>query len=434
MAGICGDVARHLSVTKLLPERRVDPVSQAFVAFERVRDVALATLASLALLSSSSPANAQKPANAHDLPAHKEHEAPWYERIHLRGYTQVRYNRLFATNPQLKNDQGDRSIGDGGGFLIRRARLIFTADLGYVGLYLQPDFASTLQGSESLHVGQIRDWWGEVFLNKEKEFRIRVGQQKVPFGWELMQSSSNRLPLDRTDALNSAFANERDLGAFLMYEPPSVRKLFRHVLDAGLKGSGDYGMASVGVSNGQPLNTRERNDNKHFFARLAVPFEVGSQIFEVAGGGYTGLYVIPQKSEDVTAPREIRDFRLHGTLVWYPQPIGFQAEYNFGRGPELAGKEIVERPLSGGYVMTMVRIKAWDIGYAIPFVRLHQYDGGKKFERDSPRHEVREINAGVEWQFGKWLELVTEYMGSERTVNGKEQTGKLFRLQLQFNY
>jgi hypothetical protein len=29
---------------------------------------------------------------------------------------------------------------------------------------------------------------------------------------------------------------------------------------------------------------------------------------------------------------------------------------------------------------------------------------------------------------------VTEYMGSERTVNGKEQTGKLLRLQLQFNY
>jgi hypothetical protein len=399
------------------------------VTFQRVRSVAAVALASLAILAWSSDAAAQDEGKDK-----KEKEKHWYDRVSLRGYFQVRYNRLFASNPDLKNDQGDKSIGSDGGLLIRRARLILTADLDYVGMYIQPDFASTLQGSESLHVGQIRDWWGDIFLNKEKEFRIRVGQQKVPYGWELMQSSSNRLPLDRTDALNSAFVNERDLGAFLMYEPASVRKLFRHVLDAGLKGSGDYGMATVGVSNGQPLNTRERNDNKHFFARVAVPFEVGSQIFEVAGGGYAGRYVVPQVSDDVTAMREYRDFRLHGTLVWYPQPLGFQAEYNFGRGPERVGNEILERPLSGGYVMTMLRIKAWDLGYAIPFVRLHQYDGGKKFERDAPRHEIREINAGVEWQFGKWVELVTEYMGSDRTVNGEQQTGRLLRLQLQFNY
>jgi phosphate-selective porin len=35
-----------------------------------------------------------------------------------------------------------------------------------------------------------------------KKFRLRVGQSKVPFGFENLQSSQNRLTLDRNDALN----------------------------------------------------------------------------------------------------------------------------------------------------------------------------------------------------------------------------------------
>ena len=44
----------------------------------------------------------------------------WYDSFSIRGYAQVRYNRLFETNPNLKSEQGDRSIGDNGGFFIRR--------------------------------------------------------------------------------------------------------------------------------------------------------------------------------------------------------------------------------------------------------------------------------------------------------------------------
>lgn len=403
--------------------------------------MAIVALGSVALLSSSAVASAQDDQKHDDEKHDKKHgekkgekkeEKHWYDRVNLRGYLQVRYNRIGASNPDLVNSQGDRSIGENGGFMIRRARLVLTADLDIVGLYIQPDFATT--SGDSLHFGAMRDWWGEIFLNKEKEFRFRVGQQKVPYGWELMQSSSNRLPFDRSDGMNSAFVNERDLGVFFMYEPPSIRKKFRHLVSSGLKGSGDYGFATVGISNGQPLNTRERNDNKHFFGRIAVPFDVGSQTLELAGGGYTGRYVVPSLSDDVTAPREIRDFRVHGTFVLYPQPIGFQAEYNVGRGPELDGKEVKERPLSGGYVMTMVRMKTGELGHVTPYLRLHHYDGGKKFEKDSPRHEVRELNAGVEWEIKRWLEITTEYMESSRTVNGVEQAGRLLRLQVQFNY
>ncbi len=279
----------------------------------------------------------------------------------------------------------------------------------------------------------MRDWYSDIFLDSRKELRIRVGQSKVPYGFELMQSSGNRAPFDRSDGMNSAFQNERDIGAHLMFAPESKRRLFKHLVDSGLKGSGDYGMAAVGVINGQPLNTREKNDNKHFVARLTYPFKVGSQIIEVATGGYTGLFV-PSKGEGITSAKQIRDLRMHATFVLYPQPFGLQAEYNAGVGPELEGKTIVERPLDGGYVMAMARIATDKWGIFVPYVRVHRYDGGKKFETNSPRHEIRELNAGVEWQIRKWLELTTEYMESDRTVNAKREEGRLLRLQVQINY
>ncbi|MEZ5949741.1 MAG: porin [Planctomycetaceae bacterium] len=59
---------------------------------------------------------------------------------------------------------------------------------------------------------QIRDLYSDLYLDDDKVNRFRVGQSKVPHGWENLQSSQNRLPLDRDDGFNSAVKNERDLG------------------------------------------------------------------------------------------------------------------------------------------------------------------------------------------------------------------------------
>ena len=48
----------------------------------------------------------------------------WYEALAIRGYAQVRYNRLLETNEDLGCEQCDKSWGKNGGFFIRRARLI----------------------------------------------------------------------------------------------------------------------------------------------------------------------------------------------------------------------------------------------------------------------------------------------------------------------
>ncbi len=65
----------------------------------------------------ASPENTPSPTTT-AAPAKKQ----WYDNIQMRGYAQVRYNRLLETNPLLKCEQCDRSIGDKNGFSMRRLR------------------------------------------------------------------------------------------------------------------------------------------------------------------------------------------------------------------------------------------------------------------------------------------------------------------------
>jgi hypothetical protein len=354
----------------------------------------------------------------------------------------VRYNRLLETNPDLTCAQCDRSIGRDGGFFVRRARLVVSGDLSdRVAVYLQPDFASDASGT--LNVGQLRDAYFDLFLDRDRTLRLRVGQSKIPFGWENMQSSSNRIPLDRADALNSALPNERDVGALLYWAPARARARFRTLVDSGLKGSGDYGVVGVGAFNGQTANRAEANGNLHAVLRVSYPFRLrGGQFVEAGVQGYTGRFVIPetQRTADVTGPAEFDDRRVAATLVLYPQPFGVQAEWNVGRGPEAdpAARAVRTASLDGGYVQAMYRARVGG-QTVVPFVRTQRYDGGKKLETDARRYRVRETEVGVEWLPIAAFELTAMYTTSDRRFEDVErpdnrQRGRLLRLQVQFNY
>ena len=362
-------------------------------------------------------------------------KTPWYETISLRGYTQFRYNQLFVTNEKLVSEQGDRSIGGNNGFFIRRARLIFFGNPSErVYLYIQPDLASTPAGSSSTHFAQLRDLYADIFLTQDKSLRIRLGQSKVPFGFENMQSSQNRLPLDRADSLNSAVKDERDIGAFIYWATPEVRQRFKMLVDSGLKGSGDYGIFAIGAYNGQLANQPEANKTVHAVTRLTYPFEISSnQIVEAGVQAYTGRYVI-KKDDAVTGALEQRDQRVAASLTVYPQPFGLQAEYTRGIGPAFdpEDKFVGSEELSGGYVLLSYRL-----GSAIPYLRQQSYRGGRKHDTNSIYHVVDETEAGVEWQIDKSLELTACYVSSHRT-NPKSPTqivdGRFGRLQMQWNY
>ncbi len=368
----------------------------------------------------------------------------WYESISIRGYTQVRYNRLLETNAQLKCEQCDRSWGENGGFFMRRMRIIFFGQISKrVYFYVQPDFASSAS-STGLHFGQIRDAYFDVGFDDKNEFRLRLGQSKVPFGFENMQSSQNRLPLDRNDALNSPLSNERDLGAFFYWAPESKRKLFSALVRDGLKGSGDYGIFAFGFYNGQTANKPEQNNEPHIVSRITYPFEMGSQIIEASLQAYTGKYVVTadqvSSTVGVLKDRNYTDRRVAASFILYPKPFGIQAEYNLGEGPEFnkTSDSIEVQKLSGGYI-TFSYLARYKNQIFIPFTRFQHYDGGKKHELDARSYNVDELEIGVEWQPNPTFELVTMYTISKRRfedfkLQDNLQQGNLLRLQAQINF
>ncbi len=366
----------------------------------------------------------------------------WYESFNIRGYAQVRYNGLLQTNEDLACEQCDKSWGGENGFFFRRVRLIIFGQLNpRVYFYIQPDLASA-PASTNLNFAQLRDAYFDIGIDKENQFRFRIGQSKVPFGFENMQSSQNRLPLDRSDAMNSAVSNERDLGVFFYYAPTKIRKRYSSLVSEGLKGSGDYGVFGIGIYNGQTANKPELNTNRHVVTRLSYPFAIKNQIIEPGIQAYKGVYTLSTLSSGVklNLDKTYLDERIGATFVLYPKPFGILAEYNVGTGPEFdkLADSITNQRLSGGFITASYKID-FKSQILIPFARYQKYDGGKKHELDARSYKVEELEIGAEWQPNKNFELVVMYTMSSRRYEdyakqNNYQRGNLLRIQAQVNF
>jgi phosphate-selective porin len=369
---------------------------------------------------------------------------------------------------------GDDTSGDGRGqnFRIRRARIIFSGQVGdHLGFYIQPDFASSAGSASgsSNNVTQLRDAYGDIFIDKRKVHRIRVGQSKVPYGYENLQSSSNRLALDRVDALNSAVRDERDTGAFYYYTPEAIQELFKEIADKGMKHTGNYGMFGAGFYMGQGANQNDQNDNWHGVARFTYPWKTESgQIYEAGIQGYKGRYVRSvgtynkvAGTSTVTPTRaissgEFEDERVAVSFRMYPQPWGLEGEWTSGKTPGLEMDEgtngtVANRNLNGGYIQGSyfandVYLFNSNIGNLLPFIKWQYFDGYNKAETNAPKNQVNDWELGVEWQIAPEVELAAVYhrmkrtnmttSGTFNTTNGSYRTfeAEALRLQLQYNF
>ncbi|MEV5031165.1 porin [Sphingobium sp. LMC3-1-1.1] len=401
-------------------------------------------------------ASAQLPAAAPpSTPAPKS--KPWYERLSLRGYTQMRYNAFLSGDDvapagvsRLRSVH-DGSISDRSGFSLRRARLVLQGDISdRVSLYLQSDFATAVNnqaGSERREgFAQLRDAYADVFLDKGKSFRLRFGQSKVPFGWENMQSSSNRLTLDRSDAVNSAVPSERDLGIVGYYTPPSVQKIWDRLAHDGQKLFGNYGAFGIGAFNGQGTNRTEQNRGLMKVAFATWPFELdglgsafAGQVFEIGGSAMMNE-VQPELRSGTISAVAYDDDRVGIHAMLYPQPFGIQAEWNWGKGPEYdrVAQSILTRNLNGGYVQMMYRAPTDSLGVLIPYARWQYYRGGWKAGTNAPRLATDELELGIEWQPWKVLEFTLAFARTRRAEADERRTGRargnLVRTQVQWNY
>jgi Phosphate-selective porin O and P len=443
-------------------QRQIDDLKAVVEALKAAQMPAAAPAVTAPSLTQAQPAPIGIPADqpivlasAEAAPAPKPKSKPWYEKLRLRGYTQMRFNQIVSGDADAPAGVSRlRTIGDGdvrgdNNFSLRRVRLVLQGDLNeHVSLYLQPEFSAAASnqsvGERREGFASLRDAYADVFPTGDKSFRIRLGQSKVPYGWENLQSSSNRLALDRTDAINTAAPGERDLGVVAYYTPPRVQKIWDRLSADGQKLFGSYGAFGFGAFNGQGINRTEGNDDVMLAALATWPFELDGlgldgQVLELGGSAMRNT-VRPEIRTGGLSPVGFRDDRVGVHAILYPQPFGVQAEWNWGTGPEfnVATGSIEERPLNGGYVQVMGKIDDSPLGPFYPFARWQYYRGGFKAAINAPRLETEELELGFEFQLDPALEITTTYGFASRKEADERRLGQaegqIVRVQAQWNY
>jgi hypothetical protein len=376
----------------------------------------------------------------------------WYTRLRMYGYGMFRYSRLGQPNGKLTSFV-DRSIGDNQGISMRRLRWVVTGQVSeHVGIFFQPDLASNLAGNT--HVVTMRDAWGEWYFDKDKEYRVRLGLQRVPCSWDNWQASRQRMAFERADSTNSCAPSERDMGVSFMWSPKIAQTRFKRMLDY-MYGPGDYGVINITVDNGQGLNRAEANDDKRVGLRLAWPFELSGGRLMEAGLNMNRQQFVVSPGTPVAgtslwsrlpaghASGNYLDERLNLYVYYPPQPWGFIAEYVTGRGPKRGSDGVIrENHLYGWYVQGHYQWKYSDIDLANFYARYQEYYGGVKFLTGAPDGRMKDLELGVAWEPDPQWKITVAYTFTERlnsdtttpgtvTLPGQqlEAYGNLIRLQ-----
>ena len=146
-------------------------------------------------------------------------------------------------------------------FSIRRARLNVEGPVSPRTSYrIQFELASDSQARSAL-----RDAYIDYLTSKYS--RLRVGQAKLPIGYEIPESSSVRLEPERSMVANQLFPDQRDVGLFYHYQERETAA----ALDAA-------------VVNGTGINTADDSDRKNALVSTHIPLPWGN----IAFAGYDG--------------------------------------------------------------------------------------------------------------------------------------------------
>jgi hypothetical protein len=354
-------------------------------------------------------AGAQAAAEAATKPAPAPTPLPpkkkaWYDSMKVGGYVQGRY-QYYDGFPNADHAKTSNE------FLVRRARTQFTFDpTDRAEAYLELDLA---QGTTA-----VRDAWIQYGLSHGNTWRTRLGQQKVNFGMETPQADSVRLPLEANYVAQYLVPNNRDTGLVLFYTRPEDQPLFA-AGKANDWGAGDFGDVSVGVWNGQGLDS-EANGEKTVTVRAAKPFALGArhQYAEVGASYLRGTYF------SAKATRNFQDRMLGVHAYLSPHPIGFQTEVYKG---QTEGADI-----DGWYGMGLLRVGQG----GVLFGRYEALTGPKKGGGLGNRADRHRTALGFAEQMDDRTRLTLEY-DFERVEGGGTTLGfdnDQLGLQLQLAY
>jgi opacity protein-like surface antigen len=176
------------------------------------------------------------------------------KKLKVSGYIQGRYEHSQASVDGLKSDGKTPTNADR--FLVRRGRLKAAYEGKNAEYVLQIDATGdgvTLKDAEATFV----DTWTPLNL------RLTVGQFKVPFGYELVQSSGDREMPERSGIIKAYFDGERDRGLRLTARYEFLRLAIALINGNGVKDTSVYKSTSL-------FGTQDPNQFKDVVGRLGI--------------------------------------------------------------------------------------------------------------------------------------------------------------------
>jgi hypothetical protein len=253
-------------------------------------------------------------------PAAKTDRKPPAQKVRFSGYTQARYETVEGGHPDNAFD-------------VRRARFKFDA---------QPTerTRARIQVDAAGAAFRLRDGYIDYLIGHD--WFVRAGQAKVPIGYELLESPTKLIALERHPLLDELFPSQRDRGVWLWREP-----------------SGRGTRVGLALYNGNGPDRPDNNGGKNVAAQVDVP--LGDARAGVSGtvGTFRDEGKTGDAADDLTADRNL--VALHYVLP--PSPWGIQAEWFTG---ENAG-----HGTAGWYVQGAYRL---DRCPGMPFLRYDWYN------------------------------------------------------------
>jgi hypothetical protein len=203
--------------------------------------------------------------------------------LKVTGFVQARWETAENSADSIKVAGGEASTANRNRFAIRRARLKATyedADFGRGVVYMNAGDSRQVELLEA-HA-TLFDPWTEGHLHE-----LTIGQQNVPFGFDLEHSASSQELLERSQAERTLFPGERDRGVVLGSRwSPMVTTTF-------------------GVFNGTTIGEDSRfvaadpNSNKAVIGRVRVT----QGPLSVAVSGYAARAATPLTGPDVVTDK-----------------------------------------------------------------------------------------------------------------------------------
>jgi hypothetical protein len=244
--------------------------------------------------------------------------SPWLAGLSLGGFAQTDFAIRQSSSDQLNSSTAEPLNQNR--FLLRRARLATTLERGYVAGVFELD-ANNVNGA------QVRPIHFEATLRLPPEpgkpslLALTAGLFKIPFGYEVLQSDTERLFLERSAVIQEFFPGEYDLGA-------------------RLAGGWRFVRYALAVQNGEPVGEktfpqRDPNSAKDISGRLGIDAPLAECAFVAAGfsamtgtGFHKGL--APTKSGTTWNDRDENNSVGPGEIIAVPAKAAIPSQ-NFSR-------------------------------------------------------------------------------------------------------